>query len=82
MILGCLTRAHAVAAANALQDVGSVRHAFHTTGNHDVVAAGFDQIVGEHGGFHAGAAELIDGGSSSVIRQAGLAHSLAGRALF
>ena len=81
VVLRGLAGAHAVAFAGTQEDIGSVGHALHATGDHDVVAAGLDQVVGEHGGFHAGAAQLVDGGGAGVIRQTGQTHGLTGRAL-
>ncbi len=72
---------HAHAAACLVQHIGSIGHGFHTTGNDDVVGAGLDGIIGEHSGLHAGAAQLVDGGGTGVVRQAGQTHGLAGRAL-
>ena len=77
-----LAVAHAHAAAGLVQHIGGIGHGFHATGNDDVVGAGLDGIEGEHGGLHAGATQLIDGGGTGVVRQTGQTHGLTGRALF
>ncbi len=82
VILGRLPRTHPVPAADSLEDVGGVGHALHAAGNHDVVAASLDYIVGKHGRFHAGPTEFVNSGSTGAVRKPCLTHGLAGRALF
>ena len=68
MVLRRLARPHAVTTANTLKNVRCIGHAFHTTGNHNIVGAGLDHIVGKHGGFHARTAKLIDRSGTSAVR--------------
>ncbi|MCY1414410.1 hypothetical protein D9M71_298610 [compost metagenome] len=76
-----LAMAHAQAGARLLQHVGGVGHAFHAAGDHHAVAAGLEQVMGQHHRFHAGATQLVDGGAAGGARQAGVQRRLAGRAL-
>ena len=73
-----LAVAEAVAGARLGQQVGGVGHRFHAAGDHDLVAAGEDEIVGQHGGLHARAAHLVDRGAAGRQRQAGAERGLAG----
>jgi hypothetical protein len=72
---------HAQAGTGFLQDVGRVGHAFHATGDHHLIAAGFQRIEGHHHGLHARAAQLVDGGATGGGGQAGVERGLARRAL-
>ncbi|MNE03951.1 hypothetical protein D3C80_964710 [compost metagenome] len=76
-----LAVAHAQAGTGLFQHVGGVGHAFHATGHHHAVAARLEQVVGQHHGLHAGAAELVDGGAAGGGGQAGIQRGLARRAL-
>ncbi|MNN23692.1 hypothetical protein D3C81_1370970 [compost metagenome] len=76
-----LAMAHAQAGAGFFQHVGGVGHAFHATRHHHGVGAGLEQVVGQHHGLHAGAAELVDGGAAGGGGQAGIQRGLARRAL-
>ena len=70
--------ADAVAGARLGQQVGRVGHRLHAAGQDDVGRAGQDQVVGQHGGLHARAADLVDGGGAGGVGQAGAARGLAG----
>jgi hypothetical protein len=76
-----LAVAEAVAAARLGQQVGRVGHRLHAAGDHDLVAAGKQQVVRQHGRLHAGAAHLVDRGAAGRQRQAGAERGLAGRRL-
>ncbi len=76
-----LLMTHAQTLACLGQDVRRIAHAFHTTGDHDPVAAGQDQIVGQHGGLHGRTADFVDGGAAGCIGQAGGQCCLASGAL-
>ncbi len=76
-----LAVAHAQAAAGFLQDIGRVGHAFHATGDHHLVGASLEQVVGQHHRLHPRAAQLVDGGAAGGGGQAGRQRGLAGRAL-
>src|SRR5574338_16021 len=67
-----LAVAQAVAAASLGQEVGSVAHRLHAAGHHHLVAAGRQQIVGQHGRLHPGTAHRADGGAAGGQRQAGV----------
>ncbi|NKC14348.1 MAG: hypothetical protein GKR94_19850 [Gammaproteobacteria bacterium] len=56
--------AHAHTASRAIQQIGRVGHAFHAACHHHLIAAGFEQIMGQHDRFHARAAHLVDGGAA------------------
>src|ERR1700676_1570079 len=71
----------AIAGARFCQQVGRVGHALHAAGHHDFGGAGLDDVVGQHGGLHAGTADLVDGGGASRIRQFGAAGGLPRRRL-
>ena len=73
--------ADAIAAARLGQQIGRVGHALHAAGHHDLGRAGVDDVVRQHGGLHAGAADLVDGGGAGGIRQAGAARGLPRRRL-
>ena len=73
--------AQAVTDTRLGEHVGSVGHRLHATGQDDLATAGTNQVMGQHGGFHARAAQLVDGGGATGVGNAGLAHRLAGRAL-
>ncbi len=57
---------HAVAAARLGQQVRCIAHGLHAAGHHDVRRAGPHQVVCQHGGLHAGAADLVDGGAANA----------------
>ena len=73
--------ADAIAAACLGQQVRRVRHQLHAAGDDDIGAACGNEIVRQHGGLHARAAHLVDGGGAGRIGQAGAAHGLAGGGL-
>ena len=73
--------ADAVAGTRLGQQVGRVGHRLHAAGQDDVGRAGQDQVVGQHGGLHARAAHLVDGGGAGGVGQAGAARGLAGGGL-
>ena len=72
---------HAIAGACLLEQVGRVAHALHAAGHHDVVTARAKQIVGQHGGFHARAAHLVDGRASGLRAEPGAEGRLPGGCL-
>ena len=76
-----LAMAHAQAGAGLLDHIGRVGHAFHAAGDHHAVAAGLEQVMRQHHGLQARAAQLVDGGAAGGGRQAGIQRCLAGRAL-
>jgi hypothetical protein len=76
-----LAVAQAVAAAGAGQHVGGVGHGLHAAGQTHVAAAGQQHVMDEHGGLHARAAHLGQGGGRHRVRQAGADDRLAGRRL-
>ena len=73
--------AGAVAGAGLGQEIGRIAHALHAAGQHDRGRTCVDDIVRQHGGLHAGAANLVDGGGAGGVRQFGAAGSLSGRRL-
>ena len=68
MILRRAAGAHTETGANPFQHIGCVGHGFHAAGHNNLYGTGFNGIVGQHGGFHAGATQLIDGGCAGSIR--------------
>ena len=70
-----------IAAARLGQEVRRVGHGLHAAGDDDLGRAGPDEIMGEHGRLHAGAADLVDGRRACCVRQACPARGLAGRSL-
>ena len=73
--------AGAVAAARLRQQIGRIAHALHAAGQHDLGRAGVDDVMGQHGGLHAGAADLVDGGGAGGVGQFGAARGLPRRRL-
>ncbi len=73
--------AHAHTAACLGQHIGRIRHALHTTGNHDVVAAGLDQVMGEHRGLHPGTTQFVNCCRTRLYGNASIHGRLAGRPL-
>ncbi len=69
---------HAIAAAGLLEQIRRVAHALHAAGHHDLVAAGAQQIVGEHGRLHARPAHLVDGRAAGFLAEAGAEGGLPG----
>src|SRR5439155_350672 len=55
-----LVMAGTVTAARLGQQIGCIAHALHAAGQHDRGRACMDDVVGQHGGLHAGAADLVD----------------------
>jgi len=76
-----LAVAHTGAVTVLVQYIGSIGHRLHAASDHDLTRTGNNLVMGEHGGAHAGAAQLVDGDRASGIRQAGQTHGLPGRAL-
>jgi hypothetical protein len=72
---------HAVAAAALEQQVGRVGHALHAAGDHHLVGARQQHVVGEHRGLHAGAAHLGERHRPRALGQATLEGSLPGGSL-
>ncbi len=70
-----------VALAALEQQVRGVAHAFLAAGDDDVGGARGEQIMAEHGGLQARAADLVDGGASHTQRQACAQRGLARRGL-
>jgi len=71
----------AVTAARLGQQIGRVAHALHAAGDDDPGGAGIDDVMRQHRGLHAGAADLVDGGGAGRIRQFGAARGLPRRSL-
>ncbi len=71
----------AVAAARFRQQIGRIGHALHAAGHHDLGRAGADDVMRQHGGLHAGAADLVDRRRSRRVRQFGAARGLPRRSL-
>ena len=63
------------------QQVGRARHAFHAAGHDQRGVAGANRLVGEHDGFQARAADLVDRDRADGIGQAGEDRCLAGGVL-
>ena len=63
------------------QEVGCVRHAFHSAGDHDAVRADGDEIGREHRRLHAGTADFVDRRAADRIRKARAESSLTRRRL-
>ena len=61
--------------------VGNVRHAFHATGNYQVIVTEHNALCTEHNGFHTGRAHFIHGGTWHILADAGTKSCLAGRGL-
>jgi len=64
-------------AAGFGQNVRRLAHIFHAAGDHDVVGAGFDLIVGEHNRLHARSAHFVNGGAAGAVWYVGTAGGLA-----
>src|SRR5438094_513836 len=60
---------HAQAVAYARQEVGTAAHRLHSAGDRHVDVAGADALIGEHHGFEAGAAYLINSQRRDMIGQ-------------
>jgi hypothetical protein len=71
----------AIARSRFRQQIRRVGHALHAAGNDDLGGAGTDDIVRQHGGFHAGSTDLVDGGGAGRIRQFSPARRLPRRRL-
>ena len=69
--------AHAIAAARLGEQIGRVRHRFHAAGDDDLGRSRQNEIMGEHGRLHAGAADLVDGGRARGVGQSGASGRLA-----
>ena len=67
---------HAQAGASFQHEVGGVAHALHAAAEHGASAAGANQVVSEHDGFHSRAADLVDRGCTDAVGQTGLPHGL------
>ena len=72
---------HAIAGTRLGQQVGRVAHGLHAAGDHDVVGAGADEVVGQHGGFHGRAAHLVYRGTADAERQSAAEAGLPCRCL-
>ncbi|MOA08591.1 hypothetical protein D3C78_1283700 [compost metagenome] len=44
---------HAIAGARSIQEVGGIRHTFHTTSDYHPSAVSSEKVMPEHHGFHA-----------------------------
>ena len=71
----------AITTACLLKQIGGVGHALHAAGDDDIGGARVDDVMGQHGGLHAGAAHFVDGGCAGRIRQLRAARGLAGGCL-
>ena len=76
-----LAVAQALAAARFREQVGGVAHGLHAADDDGLGAAGQQQVVTEHDGFHAGAADLADGGAAGGQGQARTERGLSGGCL-
>ena len=70
-----------IAAAGLRQQIGRIAHALHAPGHHDLGGTGVDNVMSQHGCFHAGAADLVDGRRTRRVRQSGASGGLARRRL-
>ena len=73
--------AHAHTGSGGGESIGGVGHGFHATGDDDVSIAAFDGLRGHHDGFHAGAADFVDGGAGYAVGDSGAFGGLSGRGL-
>ena len=73
-----LTVAESIALAGFGEQVGRTAHALHAAGDDQRRVAGADRLVGEHDGFQARAADLVDRECTDGIGQTGEDRRLAG----
>jgi hypothetical protein len=73
--------AGAISAACFREQIGRIRHALHAAGHHDLGRTGTDDVMGQHRGFHPGAADLVDGGGAGRVGQSRAAGGLSCRGL-
>ncbi|MNZ88996.1 hypothetical protein D3C78_1078990 [compost metagenome] len=76
-----LAVAHAQAGPGPVQQVRCVGHAFHAAGDHHLGTAGQQHVVGQHRGFHARTAHLVQGGAAGRLVQARTQGGLSRRGL-